>query len=224
MDTPEPDPRELDAVVAGCASAHQRLLATLDELDDASVAQPSLLPGWTVGHVTTHLARQADSVSRVLEAASRGEPAERYPGGRDQRTAEIEAGAARPAREQAEDVRRTIWRLESAWVSVPAEGWALTGTLMGQAESVSDLPFRRWREVEVHHADLGLADFTWDDWSDGYVRRDLSRAEMAWAARRPMGLTALPAAALALTPPRRLAWLLGRLDVDGLEAAQPWGW
>ncbi len=224
MDTSEPDPRELDAVVAGCASAHQRLLATMDALDDVSVAQPSLLPGWTVGHVTTHLARQADSVIRVLEAASRGEPAERYPGGRDQRTAEIEAGAARPAKEQAEDVRRTIWRLESTWASVPAAGWALTGTLLGQAEAVSDLPFRRWREVEVHHADLGLADFTWDDWSDGYVRRDLSRAEMAWAARRPMGLTALPAAALALSPPRRLAWLLGRLEVDGLEAAQPWGW
>jgi maleylpyruvate isomerase len=220
----EPDQRELDAVVAGCASAHQRLLATLDGLDDASVAEPSLLPGWTVGHVTTHLARQADSVTRVLEAAARGEPAERYPGGPQQRTADIEAGAPRPAREQADDVRRTIWRLESAWASVPAEGWALTGTLMGQPETVSDLPFRRWREVEVHHADLGRAGFSWDDWSEGYVRRDLRRAEMSWAARRPMGLTALPAGALALPPRRRLAWLLGRLRVDGLEAAQPWGW
>ena len=224
MDTPEPDPRELDAVVAGCASAHQRLLETLDALDDATVTQPSLLPGWTVGHVTTHLARQADSVIRVLEAAARGEPAERYPGGREQRAAEIDAGAPRPAAEQAEDVRRTIWRLESAWARVPAEGWALTGTLLDQPEAVSDLPFRRWREVEVHHADLGLPGFTWDDWSDGYVRRELSRMEMTWAARRPMGLTALPPAALALAPPRRLAWLLGRLEVEGLEAAQPWGW
>ena len=223
MDAPEPDPRELDAVVAGCASAHQRLLETLDALDDATVLQPSLLPGWTVGHVTTHLARQADSVIRVLEAAARGEPAERYPGGREQRAAEIDAGATRPAAEQAEDVRRTIWRLESAWARVPAEGWALTGTLLGQPEAVSDLPFRRWREVEVHHADLGLADFSWDDWSAGYVRRELSRLEMAWAARRPMGMTALPPAALALSPPRRLAWLLGRLEVEGLEAAQPWG-
>ena len=224
MDTAEPDPRDLDAVVAGCASAHQRLLETLDALDDATVTQPSLLPGWTVGHVTTHLARQADSVIRVLEAAARGEPAERYPGGREQRAAEIDAGAPRPAAEQAEDVRRTIWRLESAWAGVPAEGWALTGTLLDQPEAVSDLPFRRWREVEVHHADLGLPDFTWDDWSDGYVRRELSRMEMTWAARRPMGLTALPPAALALASPRRLAWLLGRLEVEGLEAAQPWGW
>ena len=211
-------------MVAGCASAHQRLLATLDELDDATVAKPSLLPGWTVGHVTTHLARQADSVTRVLEAAARGEPAERYPGGREQRTAEIEAGAPRPAREQADDVRRTIWRLESAWASVPAEGWALTGTLMGQPEAVADLPFRRWREVEVHHADLGLADFSWDDWSDGYVRRELRRAEMAWAGAAPHGPHRAPAAALALPPARRLAWLLGRLEVEGVEAAQPWGW
>lgn len=211
-------------MVAGCASAHQCLLATLDALDDATVVRPSLLPGWTVGHVTTHLARQAESATRVLEAAARGESAERYPGGREQRAAEIEAGAPRPAREQADDVRRTTWRLESAWASVPAEGWALTGTLLGQSEAVSELPFRRWREVEVHHADLGLPDFTWDDWSDGYVRRELARLEMTWAARRPMGLTGLPAAALALPPTRRVAWMLGRLEVDGLEPAPPWGW
>ena len=61
----------------------------------------------------------------------------------------------------------------------------LTATVFGVPEPVVELPFRRWREVEVHHADLGLAEFTIDDWSDGYVRRDLERAEMTWAARRP---------------------------------------
>ena len=54
------------------------------------------------------------------------------------------------------------------------------------------------------------------------VRRELARQEMGWAARRPMGLTGLPAAALALRPARRLAWLLGRQTVEGLEPAGAW--
>jgi hypothetical protein len=45
---------------------------------------------------------------------------------------------------------------------------------------------------------------------------------MAWAARRPMGLTDLPAAAQALPPNRRLAWLMGRLDPEGLPHVDQW--
>ncbi len=93
---------------------------------------------------------------------------------------------------------------------------------MGRPETVAELPFRRWREVEVHHADLGRPEYTYDDWSDGYVRRELSLVEMSWAARRPMGLTVLPAAALAQPPARRLAWLFGRGSIDDLGPAEPW--
>jgi len=35
-------------------------------------------------------------------------------------------------------------------------------------------------------------------------------------------MTALPTAALALPPARRLAWLLGRQTVEGLEPAGAW--
>jgi hypothetical protein len=35
-----------------------------------------------------------------------------------------------------------------------------------------DLLFVRWREVCVHHADLGLG-YTWADWDDEYVRLEL---------------------------------------------------
>ena len=62
-----------------------------------SSPRPSLLPDWTVGHVLTHLARNADSMDRVLEAAERGDVVERYAGGGAGRDAEIEAGRrARP--------------------------------------------------------------------------------------------------------------------------------
>ena len=209
-------------MIAGCAAAHQRLLADADTLVDDEIARPSLLPGWTIGHVLTHLARQADSQIRVFEAAARGVASERYPGGTAQRTGEIDAGASRAAADQIVDLRRSIWALEGAWAAVTAGGWELVGTTLGRPEPVSDLPFRRWREVEVHHADLGRPGFSYDDWSPGYVRRELGRAEMAWAARRPMGLTALPPAALAMSPARRLAWLMGRQPIEGLEQVEPW--
>ena len=92
--------RELDATIEGCAAAHQRLLADVDTLTDEDIARPSTLPDWTIGHVLTHLARNADSHIRVYEAAARGVPTERYPGGQQGRNVEIETGAARPAAEQ----------------------------------------------------------------------------------------------------------------------------
>jgi maleylpyruvate isomerase len=42
---------------------------------------------------------------------------------------------------------------------------------------------------------------------------------MLWRARRPMGLTPLPAEALALPPATRLAWMMGRVEIDGLAPA-----
>jgi maleylpyruvate isomerase len=199
------DPRPLDRHVAGCAAAHQRLLGHLDELGAAlDPARPSLLPGWSVGHVLSHLARHAQSQARVFEEAAGGRAAERYPGGAQARAADIEAGATRAAHELIDDVRRTIWQLESAWAVCPADGWALVGTSLGVPEPVAELPWRRWREVEIHHADLDLEGFSYEDWSPEYVRLELDRALMAWRASHPMGATELPAAALALTPARRL--------------------
>ncbi len=78
--------------------------------------------------------------------------------------------------------------------------------------------FARWREVEVHRADLGLG-YGPEDWPGEYVREDLGVMEMRWNARRPMGMTGLPDAALKAPPHTRLAWLLGRAEIDGLDPA-----
>ena len=91
--------------------------------------------------------------------------------------------------------------------------WPFTGTV-----KVNDLPFRRWRETVVHHADLGMG-FTWRDWPADYVRLELARTTMLWASRKPMGLTTLPLAAQTLPDGARLAWLLGRTAVAGLDPA-----
>lgn len=217
------DPRELDRCVEGAAAAHQRLLGHLDRLieggadEAATVARPSLLPGWSVGHVLTHLARNADSHRRMFEAAERGEVGDQYPGGLEQRTHEIDAGHDRRLSQQRDDLRRAIWALEAAWSSCTEEAWRGSGRSGGAAVPIAELPFRRWREVEVHHADLDLG-VSFEDWTPEYVRRDLVRQQMAWRARTPMGLSGLPARALELPPAARLAWLLGRLQVEGLPS------
>ena len=86
--------RDIDRV----AEAHAALDDHLDAMSGSSGADPalpSLLPEWTRGHVLTHIARNADSFVRVLEAARRGEVVTQYEGGVASRNADIEAGASR---------------------------------------------------------------------------------------------------------------------------------
>ena len=104
----------LNEHVAGCASAHQRLLASLENLTDAQCRQDSLLPNWSRGHVLTHLARNADSHVNLLQSAVRGEVGKQYPS-IEKRNADIESGSSRNASELVVDLRVSIYGLEAAW-------------------------------------------------------------------------------------------------------------
>jgi maleylpyruvate isomerase len=216
--------RHLDEV----RRAHRALWSALEGLDDRHVARPSQLPGWTVGHVLTHLARNADSHVRLITAAGRGEIGDQYPPGPHDdaataRAAEIEAGARRRAAELVDDVRRSAEALEAAWDTCSELGWAGQGRSGGgQLVPVRDLPFRRWREVEVHRVDLGPGvpgSCTPADWPAAYVREESVRLRMLWDARVPMGLAGLPAPVRALDERGQLAWLLGRRQVEGVPPA-----
>ncbi len=211
------DPDQIERDVAGCLAAHRHLLGTIEHLGDGDVRRPSRLPGWTVGHVLTHIARNADGLGRMLDGAAVGEARPMYDSW-DSRNADIVAGAGRSAAELCDDVRTTADELE-AHLRVAAErGWSGAGiTLLGPVP-LHEVPWRRRREVVVHETDLGLG-VEPADWPSDFVRAELGRLTMLWASRRPMGMTDLPPAALALPGPTRLAWLLGRVDVDGLEPA-----
>jgi stearoyl-CoA desaturase (delta-9 desaturase) len=141
--------------IEGCGAAHRRLSATLDGLDDATARGPSRLPDWTVGHVLTHLARNADSHVRILDAAARGESVEQYAGGYAQRAADIEAGASRSAAELVADVAATAAALEDRWKVMPPHAWSGAGLAGGRPWPTRLLPFHRWREVEVHPSTWG---------------------------------------------------------------------
>ena len=99
-----------------------------------------------------------------------------------------------------------------------SEAWSGRGEIITGEVVMTDLVFIRWREVAVHHTDLGIG-YTWADWDAEYVRLDLVRLSMLWASRKPMGMTDLPPQALAVPPNQRVAWLLGRAEIDGLGPA-----
>ncbi|MYX94261.1 maleylpyruvate isomerase family mycothiol-dependent enzyme [Streptomyces sp. SID486] len=128
--------------------ATDRLLTAVAELDNASLAEPSRLPGWSRGHVLAHLARNADALVNVLQGRPMYASAEA-------RDADIARDAARPLEAQVADVRESADRFQAAG-DAPAD-WSRTVELRnGVTDSASRVPFRRWAEVDLHHVDLGI--------------------------------------------------------------------
>jgi maleylpyruvate isomerase len=182
--------------ISGCRRAQAALLVTIGDLSEAQCRAPSLLPGWSVGHVLTHIARNADSVVRRLDGAARDEVVDQYPGGYESRAADIKEGAHRPSAELVADVQSTAAAVDWAITHHPADAWErVTRDVGGRERPASSVIFSRWREVEVHHADLGLG-FTPDMWSANLVN--------LWL---PEELVRLPERG---RPADLLAWLLGR--------------
>lgn len=157
------EPREW---IDGCVAAHRRLEATVEVVTDNVARRPSLLEGWSVGHILNHLARNADSHGRVFAAAHRGEVVAQYAGGPAERARGIADGADKPAGELAQGLRAANERLEAAWAATSEEVWASgLGLRTAGAVSIPDFVFLRWREVEIHLVDLGLVDLGGPDWS-----------------------------------------------------------
>jgi maleylpyruvate isomerase len=193
------------ATMAGCAAAHTVLIAHLATIDDVVLRRPSLLPDWSIGHVLTHLARNADSFVRMLEAASMGDTVPQYPGGQAQRSGDIEGGATRPAATVVNDVRLSAERLDTAFRQAPDTAWdGRGGGGDGYEAACRDFPLRRWREVEFHLVDLGLG-YDPVEWPAEFVALVLPETLAAVPDR-----IAHPQQRAAL-----LAWLSGRSESPG---------
>ena len=212
---------------AAARAATDRLLATLAGLDDRTARSPSLLPGWSVGHVLTHIARNADGMVRLVDWAETGVPTPMY-ASVESREADIEAGAGRPAAELVDDVRSSGARLSAAFdrlLALPGAGrdrLVLFGAQPpGTTPDVpaSELPWARLREVSIHHVDLGLVDFGPEDWPAQFVERMGSFVDARVGPVEVQG----PA-------PLVLAWRLGRskdpriTSPDGGPAGDPGPW
>src|SRR6202453_1526412 len=111
-----------DGYLLQLRSATADLIGAIGGLSDADVRAPSPLPGWTRGHVLTHLARNAEGGTRLLIWARTGVPGYEYES-LDARAAAIEAGAGRPAQVLVDDVRQAAAAFDQAATDMPAEAW-----------------------------------------------------------------------------------------------------
>jgi len=150
-------------------------LRTVADLTDEQAAAQSRLPGWTRAEVLTHLARNADGVRGVAEAAARGEIGTQYPGGADQRGAEIAAGRGARAAALLADLRRSCDALMEAWHHLSTDDWERPGRSLAGERTQRNWIWSRWREVEVHHLDLGLG-YSPAEWPVTFVTRGLDDA------------------------------------------------
>ncbi|RFU83440.1 maleylpyruvate isomerase family mycothiol-dependent enzyme [Streptomyces triticagri] len=185
--------------------ATERLLTAAAKTDEAGVTGSSRLPGWTRGHVLTHLARNGDALVNVLSGRPMYASAEA-------RDSDIEQGADRPLAEQLDDVRETAARFQDAATGYP--DWTRIVELRGGVtDTASRIPFRRLVEVELHHVDLGI----------GYELEDLpaefTEREIDFLADRFAGNAAVPR--IQITASGVGQWSTGRPDGDAVSVIGP---
>jgi maleylpyruvate isomerase len=137
---------------------------------DFQFAEPSLLPGWSRGHVVAHLVLNAEGLAGALEGVREQQPVPMYASQED-RDGDIEKlSGADPTvlrdrllastsaiHEGVEELPRGLHaaRIERT----PGSDRTFSAGRVGEM---------RLREVEIHHADLDLA-YTWAEWPSDFT-------------------------------------------------------
>ncbi|WP_307805603.1 maleylpyruvate isomerase family mycothiol-dependent enzyme [Streptomyces spirodelae] len=219
------------------AEAQRVLRGVLAEVDDEQVRAPSLLPGWSRGHVLAHLTDNARMFARLAEHALCGERVPTYDGGQAERDAIIEDTAGRTAAEHRAALAEHTEALMSVWSGATAEDWQRPVSFRNA--DIAATVFARWREVWIHlvDLDLGVRPAAWPEGLAGHaldfllsrlpdgtclVATDLDR-------RWPTGTAASAPVREVRGEVRDLAaWLAGRTPgtpptpSDGLPELGPW--
>lgn len=151
-------------------AADQALVRTVDGLPPAAYAEPSLLPGWTRGHVVAHLTLNAEALAVVLDGAHLGHPQPMY-ASQERRDADIEELAVVDPGEQRERFLAATGAFARAVAAMAEPDWDGTfeRTPGARVIRLAAVPLMRLREVEIHHADLD-AGYTHADWSPAFCR------------------------------------------------------
>ena len=202
------------ALLALLEGGTRRLVRSVDAMTDEQWASPSLLPGWSRAHVVAHLALNAEALSAAIEGVHEGRPVPMYATDA-QRDADIEELAAAPLA----DLRARLLGSSSVigeWIEELADNLAdqlIERTPGGRTLRAGDVGAMRVREVEIHHADLGL-DLTAADWSPELVDLVLATRAAAHAGS--------PFTAHATDLGRSYAYGEGGPTVSGTGAALAW--
>ena len=205
---------DVEAKATGALATGGVALGAVAEVHD-TVAEPALLQQLQWGaHVfgecglafTDEHRIHAEATVRRIEAAARGALLDQYLDGATGRASEIEAGAERAAVDLVADVRGWSARLDDTFRALTDDCWGRrVRSVAGGEHPVAQLPFRRWREAEVHLVDLDI-EFGPADWSQQLVDRALPRLIEGLSTRGDKRAL--------------MAWTLGRGSPPTLE---PWG-
>ena len=163
--------RELSWVADGQALFEH----TVTRLDD--LRGPSRLPGWTRGHVVTHVARNAEGLGRLLAWARTGIETPMYPSAQA-RDAAIEAGAGRAKTEQLDDLHHTGAAFAASAQELSPNQWETTVATRHGPMPAARVPWARVRELWLHLVDLDGSGRRCGD------RRDAGRHRLDAGARR----------------------------------------
>jgi len=212
------------------------LLESAAGVSDQQAREPSLLPGWSRGHLLTHVARNADSLRNLLVWARTGveTPQYRHPG---ERSEGIAAGAGRSSAELLADLKGSAAALDGEAARLPDTAWAAqVGGAPGNTHPAWYTLWRRLMEVELHHVDLS-AGYTVADWPEPFATYCLTKvaddftgpgspAILLRSSDAPVvvqiGPTVEQPAHTATGPVRvLLAWLTGRGQGEGLTLQPP---
>ena len=155
--------------------ATTRYLEALTSLSDEDCRAPSALPGWSRGHVITHLSRNADALVNLLHWAESGLETPMYASS-EQRDSDIEAGAGRGVDELRADAVTSCGRFIQAANELHTSHFdAMVSRTPGSPPfPVTRVCTMRLTEMEVHHADL-LIGYTAYDWPEEFVAQLLER-------------------------------------------------
>jgi maleylpyruvate isomerase len=235
--TSVPAPRGVpDRHITAVRQATDVLYEVVEELDQTAVRGPSLLPGWTRGHVITHLARNADALVNLLTWARTGVEHEAY-ASRADRDADIEEGARRILQVIKADLDSACVRFDHACRDMPAHSWRSEVTApKGATIPASQVPLFRLREVWIHLIDLNSgigfedlpADFV-EEFLDDAVKQfegrvDPFRIEVGlpdgtqriWTVNGPTSRRSVSGSASTV-----LGWLTGRTGGAGVRGELP---
>ncbi|MEV5964225.1 maleylpyruvate isomerase family mycothiol-dependent enzyme [Kribbella sp. NPDC051952] len=146
-------------------TAVTRVNAMLADLDDETARADSGLPGWSRGHVITHIANFSEAMTRQVEEALQGRLIEVYDGGRPARDAGIESGAGRSAADLQDHLLQATTNLITAWDKVGPDDWSRP--ILHRNSNLAAGLDACWRELTIHTTDLALT-HTPADWPEDF--------------------------------------------------------